>query len=336
MSKTRSVVLSVAVLGIATLSFFWYSKRPVAESVNQETAAVAGTDSLNGQQASASNKHSMPPDSMFSLEKSSLRGTEVDGGIVLGTSGKVLLDPGMRRLFDYYLSLMGEQNLLQIRSLLKEYLLGKYSPANTDEALKYFDRYTDYLNALTDLNIGGLSQPEERLEKVTALRKKMLGEEMAFAFFAEEEMLAVLTLKRMAINNNKSLSAEEKARQLAALDASEHYSARTEADTAALVTEQTEQLETLKLTDAQRAEEREALWGKEAASRLAELDQQRARWDTRIDQYLLARSRIDANRGLSQVARERAITALRMQHFNASEQRRVASLEAIGQLKPGG
>ena len=90
------------------------------------------------------------------------------------------------------------------------------------------------------------------------------------------------------------------------------------------------------MTDAQRAAEREALWGKEAAARLGQLDHERARWNERIEQYLLARSRIDANSALSPNARAQALAALRAQQFNAAEQRRVASLEAIGQLKPRG
>ena len=150
------------------------------------------------------------------------------------------------------------------------------------------------------------------------------------------DTLAALTLRRMAISNDKALTADEKARLLAELDAAENYSARTEADTAALVTEQNRQLDALKLSEAQRANEREALWGKEAAGRLAQLDQERIRWDARIDQYMLARSRIDANRGLSATARAQAIAALRARQFNETEQRRIASLEAIGQLKPGG
>ena len=84
------------------------------------------------------------------------------------------------------------------------------------------------------------------------------------------------------------------------------------------------------------AAEREALWGKEAAQRLAELDASRARWDARIDAYLSARSRIDADRTLSAAARAQAVATLRAQHFDAIEQRRIASLEAVGQLKGGG
>jgi lipase chaperone LimK len=334
-SRARSIGLSVAVLGIAALGVYGYLRVNAKQGIeqanadDQSSAATASQSvSLNGASTQSARE--------FSLEKSSLRGTEVDGGVLLDANGKVLLDLGMRRLFDYYLSLIGERDLIQIRLLLKDYLLGKYSPANAEVVLHYFDRYTDYLSALTDLKIGSILTPEERLQNVIELRKKMLGDEMALAFFADEEALAGLTIKRMAIASDKNLSADDKARLLAELDASENHSARTEADTASMITEQTRQLNAANLSEAERAAEREALWGKEAAVRLAQLDQERARWDTRVNQYLLARSRIDANRDLSTAARAQAIAALRAQQFNAAEQRRIASLEAIGQLKPGG
>lgn len=335
MSKTRSIWLGVAVLCIAALGVNEYlrtNSQQVFEQANADAESRPATEPL----AISLNKESTNTVSDFSLEQSSLRGTEVDGSVLLNAHGKVVLDPGMRRLFDYYLSLIGERDLIQIRLLLKDHLLGKYSQTNADIVLHYFDRYTDYLDALTNLKIGNISKPEERLQQVTALRKKMLGEEMAMAFFADEEALAALTLKRIVIANDKNLSAVEKTRLLAELDASENYSARTEANTAALITEQNRQLDALKLTDAERATEREVLWGKEAADRLTQLDQERAQWDARVNSYLFARSRIDANRGLSAAARSQALAALRAQQFNAAEQRRITSLEAIGQLKPGG
>jgi len=334
-SKAASVWLGAAMLVIAALGVNLYFRTNSAQGVEPAMADSENSTEF-GSRTISSSVDTASTASEFSLEQSSLRGTEVDGGVLLNAKGEVVLDPGMRRLFDYYLSLIGERNLIQIRILLKEHLLGKYTPANVAIVLQYFDRYTDYLNALTNLKIGDIVKPEERLQQVTILRKKMLGEEMATAFFADEEALAVLTLKRMAIANDKNLSADEKARMLAELDAVENYSARTEADTAALITEQTRQLDASNLTEAQRAAERETLWGKEAAGRLAQLDQERAQWDARIEQYLLARSRIDANRSLSSTARAQAVAALRAQQFNEAEQRRIASLEAIGQLKPGG
>ena len=327
--------LSVAVFAIAMLGFNYFVRSNTNNNI-KDSNSDAQTDSVAEFQANASNSYPTSKKAGFSLEQSSLRGTEADGEILLDENGEILINLGMRRLFDYYLSLIGERDLVQIRILLKDQLLTRYNQTNTEKVLQYFDRYTDYLSALVALNIGGLNKPKDRLQQVTSLRKKMLGEAMSLAFFAEEEALAALTLNRMAIANDKKLGVDEKAKLLAELDVSENYPARAEADTAALITEQNRQLEALKLTDAQRAAEREALWGKEAAARLGQLDHERARWDTRIEQYLLARSRIDANSALSPSARAQAIAALRAQQFNAAEQRRVASLEAIGQLKPGG
>ena len=335
MSKARTIWLSVAVFAIAMLGFNYFVRSNANKNI-EDSNSDAQTNSVTEFQANTSNSYPTSKKAGFSLEQSSLRGTEVDGEISLDENGEILINLGMRRLFDYYLSLVGERDLVQIRILLKDQLLTRYNQTNTEKVLQYFDRYADYLSALVALNIGGLNKPEDRLQQVTSLRNKMLGEAMSLAFFAEEEALATLTLQRMAIANDKKLGVDEKAKLLAELDVAKNYSARTEADTAALITEQNRQLEALKLTDAQRAAEREALWGKEAAARLGQLDNERARWDARIEQYLLARSRIDANSALSPSARAQALAALRAQQFNAAEQRRVASLEAIGQLKPRG
>lgn len=335
MSKTRYNILGVAVLGIAILGLSLYERSEsssYSRSVTAQTQAGVAAEPAVAQNEPKASK----PSEEFSLETSSLRGTEVDGGVLLDANGQVVLDIGMRRLFDYYLSLVGERDIIQIRRLLEDYLLAKHNQITTEKVLQYFDLYTDYLNALSSLNVAALLDPTERFEKVTALRNQMLGARMSLAFFGEEEALAALTLKRMAIANDKSLSVDEKSRLLAELDNSANYTARTEADTPALISEQNRQLDALKLTNAQRVAEREALWGKAAAARLALLDQQRAQWEARLAHYLQARSHIDANRRLSDSARDRAIASLRAQQFNAAEQRRIASLEAIGELKPGG
>lgn len=270
------------------------------------------------------------------MDSSSLRGTEVDGGVSLDANGNVVLDMNLRRLFDYYLSLVGERDLSQIRQLLEAHLREQYGAERSTLVLGYFDRYARYLERLAESGIADAVDPAERLEKSKALRRDVLGAEMASAFFAEEEALATLTLKRLAIAGDEALSAGEKSKLLAELDRAEDYSARTEADTATIVAEQNRLLDRQNATGSQRAAEREALWGKDAAQRLAKLDAERAQWDARIEHYLFARSRIDADRRLSPAAREQALATLRAQHFNAAEQRRIASLEAIGQLKPGG
>lgn len=335
MSKSRALALGAAVLCIAASALLWR-----ANMRNDARSAVADTAHEEGSNAAAASTGSQAAAAAssagFAMDRSSLRGTEVDGGASFDANGELVLDPALRRLFDYHLSLIGERDLPQIRQLLADYLLGRFDPRQTATVLGYFDRYAAYLQRVDESKIGESTDPRERLANAMALRRRMLGDTMAAAFFAEEEALAALTLKRMDIAGDATLTAAQKSERLAELDRSAGYTARAEADTASAVATQDRRFAHAQSSASERAAEREALWGKEAAQRLAQLDDERARWDARVEQYLYARSRIDADRSLSPAARAQALATLRAQRFDAAEQRRIASLEAIGQLKPGG
>lgn len=334
MSKARALGLGAAMVCIAASVFLWQANRRSGQDVVPEVARSEIT--TNARAAVDPSAAIGTRSSAFAIDTSSLRGTEIDGSVSFDANGQVVLEPGLRRLFDYYLSLIGERDQAQIRQLLADHLLGRYGANRAQMVLTYFDRYAAYLKRLAETKIGDAVDPQERLTKAMALRRELLGDEMAIAFFAEEEALAALTLKRMAVAEDASLTADRKSELLAGLDRSEGHTARAEADTASAVADQERRFAQAGANASQRAAEREALWGKDAAQRLAQLDEERARWDARIEQYLFARSRIDADRSLSPAARAQALAALRARHFDAAEQRRVASLEAIGQLKPGG
>lgn len=332
MSGARRAGAVVAVLGIAAAVGGWRIVSPTSGAADAVPDAAAGGSS--GEVASSA---SAAEDAAgFSMAQSSLRGSEVDGGLAFDAAGRVVPDAGMRRLFDYYLSLIGERDPAQIRQLLQADLVQRHGAARAAEALAYFDRYVAYLQRLADARIDALPRLQDRFDRTVALRRETLGEAMATAFFAEDEARARLTLRRMAIAADATLDRGEKARRLAALDAEAGYAQRQEADTAALAAAQDDELARSHADAAQRAEAREALWGREAAGRLAQLDADRARWDARVADYLAARSGIETDPRLSPADRARALAALRAQRFDAAEQRRIVSLEAIGQLKPGG
>ena len=334
MSARRRIAVAIAaVLGIAAVAGGWQAMRPATDA-----SPVGAGDATAAQtaDAAASPASSSPGDDAFSMGRSSLRGSEVDGGLSLDASGHVVPDLAMRRLFDYHLSLIGERDPAQIRQLLQAYLQQHHGAAQAAEALPYFDRYVAYLQRLAEARVDALPRPQDRFDRTVALRRTLLGEAMATAFFADEEALGRLTLARMRIAGDTALSADEKARRLAALDAEAGYAQREEADTASLVAAQDAELARTQADPGQRAAAREALWGKDAAARLAKLDEEQARWDARVADYLRARARIDADPRLSGAAREQARAALRAQRFDATEQRRIVSLEAIGQLVPGG
>ena len=130
MTRTRAIGIGVAVLCIAASALTWQATKRERQSVE---AAGAQTEA-----ATAGNAAAVPPAGVaaptaagFAMDSSSLRGTEADGGVSLDASGNVVLDLRLRRLFDYYLSLIGERDRAQIRQLLDAYLLDHSSMTTT-------------------------------------------------------------------------------------------------------------------------------------------------------------------------------------------------------------
>lgn len=319
------VVLTTALAGGV---WWWTAAAPSAARHAPSAAGTAGTDAALHDDITADAATDAAQAAADPLATSSLRGTAVDGEVRFDANGALALDVGLRRFFDYHLSLIGEWDLSKIRDLLRRTLLVRFDATRTGTVLDHFDRYTAYLQALSDSGIAEEADPARRLAAVRQLRRDRLGEAMAEGFFAAEDALAALTLERMRIAGDARMSAEDKREALAALDREAGYDARESAGLA----EQAESLERRALSSAQRDAERTARWGADAAQRLAALDAERAAWDARVRRYAEARARIDADPRLDPQGRAQAIAALRARMFTSTEQRRIASLEAIGQL----
>lgn len=265
----------------------------------------------------------------------SLRDSEPDGAVTLDALGQVQPSIELRRLFDYFLSALGERDVAAIRALLLAHVRERHGDAIAAQVAALFDRYVDYQQALAAMNAPPGEALRERLERVRDLRRRLLDAAMAEAFFGDEERYTEYVLDRRDTLADRSLDEVERDRRLQEIDASLAPEQRTqmqEANTALLVDEQNRQFDALRLDPAERQAEREALFGREAAQRLAAADAEQAAWDARVAAYVRARNAIRADARLDATARDRAITALRARSFDAAEQRRVASLEAIGQL----
>lgn len=265
----------------------------------------------------------------------SLQGTTPDGDVTLDAHGQVIATPGLRRLFDYFLSSIGELDVPAIRALLLAHVRALHGDLVADQVAAVFDRYIDYQQALSDAAPGLPSNLNDRLAFAKTLRRKFFDAETADAFFGEEEAYAEYTLERMRIQRDASLDEATRSLQMQALEAglsAEQRASMQEANTAVIAEEQSRQFDTLRVDAAQRQEERSALFGKEAAGRLAELDRERTAWDQRLAAYVQARNAIRSNAALSAGIREQRIAQLRASSFDVNEARRVQSLESIGQL----
>ena len=265
----------------------------------------------------------------------SLRDSAPDGAVTLDPNGRVRPDLELRRLFDYFLSALGERDVAAIRALLLDHVRALHGEAVAAEVAALFDRYVDYQQALAAMNAPPGESLRARLERVRDLRRRLLDPGMAEAFFGDEERYTAYTLDRRDAMADASLDAAERDARLRELESRlspEQRASLREANVAVLVDEQNRQFDALRLDPAQRQAEREALFGAEAAARLAQADAEIAAWDARVRAYVQARDAIRADGRLDAAARDRAIATLQARSFDAAERRRIASLEAIGQM----
>lgn len=269
--------------------------------------------------------HAVPADGVVveAGQAPSLQGAALDGRLRQDETGRLVEDRELRRLFDHLLAGQGEVGLAALRERLRAHALEVGGEALARQALDAFERYLDYLRSEAELDPAGIADLGRRLDALAALRRRLLGEDLAEAFFGEEERYARDALARMAGDEGLVDAPEAERWRAERSAATEHQRAL----------EQTEQFEHLDLPPAQRHAERAALYGEAAADRLAALDAERAAWQQRLDDWRSARERIGSNPRLDTAARERALQAELDARFDPAEQRRVRALD---ELPPGG
>jgi lipase chaperone LimK len=333
---------ALALLGIVALAaILWMQRRPPADmaAVVAAVPTPATADTANGFSVAATATPTTRPAVAATPPTpdwpASLRDSTPDGAVTLDATGRVHTDLPLRRLFDYFLSAIGEMDIAGIRALLIAHVRALHGDAVAAQVAALFDRYVDYQRALSSVPAVPGEDLRARHERLRELRLRLLDPAMAEAFFGDEERYVDYTLDRRDLLADTRLAPADRDARLAELEERLTPGQRTqmrEANAAVLVDEQNRQFDAMRMDHAQRQAEREALFGAEAAQRLAEVDVEIAAWDARVATYVRARDAIRADARLDATARERAVNDLRARSFDAAEQRRVGSLEAIGQL----
>ena len=338
----------LAVLAVVVSAWMMYPRAPVdppmaaagnraeidraerASDISTSLAMTSGLDSVSTRMRSPD-----ADDLRTSGLPASLQGSQVDGEVRFDEAGRVVASIELRRLFDYFLSVIGELDLPAIRDLLLAHVRDLHGTDAADQVAAIFDRYVDYQRALSDAE-GQLPRDlEARLAYAKALRRRHFDDVTATAFFGEEEAYADYTLARMRIARDASLDDDERARRLQSLAAELPEAQRVgmrDAGTAIIAEEQSMQFEALGIDADSRHRERSALYGNAAADRLAALDRDRDAWTQRLADYVRARDAITADRNRTPAQRAQLLADLRARSFAQHEVRRVQSLEAIGQL----
>ena len=265
----------------------------------------------------------------------SLADTDLDGAIRFDANGDLIIELDLRRLFDQFLTTLGEQDLRAIRARMATLARSAGNAAQAQAVLDTFERYLTYLRATESVTA---RDPAERLAALTELRREWLGESMAEAFFGEEERYAAATLERRRVLDDSSLLPEERARALADIDAGldPRIVATREAAMAHLdVIAETEVFAGEGLSAEERFAARADQYGEAAATRLGELDTARSRWQARVDRYFEALDALAADTSLSETERRQERTRL-LSTFEGPEQRRLEALERVRARASGG
>ena len=338
--SNRGLWLALVFFGLLLIGWLFTQAIPSKPSLSkstQSTARVLAHTSLRPQDLDtrvepAPALPAAPPN----LElPPSLAGTEIDGAVELDTNGQLRPTQSLRRLFDQVLTLIGERSIDEIRALLVSRLDVLTTADGKRQALAAFERYLRYLQAqseaapaLKSLDLTG------RLAALKDLRRQQLGSEMADAFFADEEAYQQFTLAQRELSQTPDLTAKERASRERDLVAQLPESARLpllEQRATELALADAQQIES-QTNDADELERlRAERFGAEAAVRMQALDQERALWQQRISAYQAERARIRSMR-MHSGAQQSAIDEYLSRRFDEAEQRRIRSLEAIGEI----
>jgi lipase chaperone LimK len=342
-SRYIATVAVAAFLVITALLVWWQRPSEHQQNIVAQPAAAHSTSS-QGTIAAAVIAASKAADNdqqfVTGLENlpASLHDTEVDGGFELDADGNLIITNRIRQLFDYFLSAQGEESLPTIVKRLRAYIHNTLSGDAATEAEQLLESYIGYLDDVAALDSAvtpghaidpaQLRAQKQQLEAIRAGRFDAITND---AFFAEEEAYDHYTLSRLEVMQDENLSAEQRASQLAALESQlppellESMRDITRYQDLQTLTQQWQESDG---NPANLQQMRENLVGREAAERLAKLDQERAQWQQRVDSWLREREAILANTGISEADKERQIDAARNRLFNEQEQIRVRALES--------
>lgn len=335
----RSALLAVPVLVV--LAWFWWPEERANGAGERPGAAVAaGTGEATGASHWAARGH----DALFTsgLEDlpASLAGTDVPDGLHTDDQGNLVVSSGLRDVFDYFLSVIGEEDMDTIVARMRAYLDDQLPPGAAAEANRILNDYLALRESLGDLP-GSAGQPGGTLDlaairaqqdAIKARRKQFLSADVDQAFFAAQDQWHDYGLSRLAVLEDDSLDPADKAEHLNALRAGLPGGMQQEVDAVLQYQDLqalTHQLEQQGASNADVRLLREQVVGAEAADRLEALEKERAAFASRMDQWLSTRADILSNDSLADADRAAQVARLRDEQFSDSEQLRVQALESV-------
>lgn len=360
-NHTVVVIIASVLLALLFLLIFWLrpnseNKQTVKPNTPKPIATEQPIIDNTVTKASQSPNNTTTPNSGFvtGLENlpRSLQGTQVDGDIIIDGNKQLVVTRGLRRLFDYFLSTQGEETEDTIHQRVEAYIRKHTPEPAASDAVQIYYSYVQYLKALGDMqnNYGHLQLQatksgqldmnliKQRRQDSLSLRQQHFNAATIAAFFDEDDAFEDYTVAMMEIQNDTTLSAEQK------IQAKQDYiqkmpnnqqkqQLQAYAKQQTLITDLMTRTEQLKKSGASADElyaMRVEMVGEAAAKRLAALDAQDADFDARFTQYQQQKSNILANNSSEEASVK--IAKLERNLFSESEAKRLSGYAKFKQL----
>jgi lipase chaperone LimK len=279
----------------------------------------------------------------------SLEGTEPDGSLRffanLPASATVnvadLPNEALKRMFDYYLSALGEADEASVLQQIGLEIDKNLSGAHARAARQLLGKYVGYKKALADLeqglgrdgqtSEGGIDSIRKRFEGMRQLREKFFDPREHSEMFGFEEAYDRVALSQLEITQNGQLSDAQKAARLSALQANMPAAVKADLDAprqVARLQDKVAQLREQGASDDEIYRLRAQTFTPEAAARLADVDREEAAWQNRVGQYQAARQQILTSID-SPSQQQEALLQLQLKQFSPQERPRLKAYEGV-------
>ena len=243
----------------------------------------------------------------------------------------------LRRMFDYYLSAVGEKSIEAIAQEINTEIERSLAPSSVPRAKRVFGLYLAFKRELLELERRpslagqGVQAIRNRMVAMQDLRAQYFNAEETVAMFGFEDAYDMDAVARLEVSQDPSLTPKEKEDRLAALDATLSPELRREREAPRLILRVEEKVAALRAKGASdddiyrvRAKEFDA----PAADRLAALDRDEAQWKQRIASYQAARSQLMGSAiAADGPGLETALLHLQQAQFTEEERRRLPAYE---------
>ena len=323
MVTRRAAQLGLGLLGLALVVGAWVGW-PVAEPAAPPSAVIGPVS--RSTPFVRSMQDTLPDGNLQTLP----------AGAAPGASGTLAYGE-LKRLFDYYLSAVGEQSVETIALQIRSELDRRLPPEQAKKAQRLLGLYIEFKRELVRLESqpqlagNGLQAIRSRFNAMQDVRARYFSAEETQGMFGFEDAYDMDAIARLEVSQNTALDAQQKQKQLAALDAALPEQLRKEREATSLVVRLEQQAQALRAKGGSEDDVyrmRAQALDPQAAARLADVDREEAAWKSRIARYLEERSRLlQSQPNASESERQASLAQLQHNSFSEAERLRLAAYE---------